>query len=541
MDTTNKVDFEKSARTSRQDSRSSSLGSPSPRQIEDRQSIAIEMPLEKAPAGVPPVDERTSSVREPAWPRNPRAYLCLISGFFLSVALMFNSWGLLNAQGTYQSYYNQHLLPVGERSLAWTNFLGATQCFIVLGLSGVVGRILDAGHIKWLIVIGSALLITSTFSLSAACGNGGPGEGNYWYIWLAQSVGSGLGMSCFFVSSSWVACTWFKETKSFAVGFVASGAAVAGLVYTMMFKFLLAGEGANFRSAQRWTSVLTALTCVVALLCCRPNPDHQKRPVEKWLRLETFVDMDAFKNRSFVFFLAAISFLFLGFYVVSFNLEEWAAYRGLGRRDEIPESFQVEIPNEVQNEAIRTFWLLAIMNICSILGRVSAGFFGDVFGAVKVHAVVTTITSLLCLLMWPFVTVVNATIAFVVIFGAFSGAVIGLPPASISDILGKDPVEQAKLGQWVGMLYTAAAIPAMIGPPVAGYLIEVTGHNFLTIQLWSGFCLLMAAICMAAAAMCTKESQILERLRRARRFSVASFVTFTTRNNSKETQATADV
>lgn len=63
---------------------------------------------------------------EPTWPKNPKAYLCALGGFFL----MFNSWGLVsrqrsghvvteprlterqvNAYGTYSSYYGQHLMP----------------------------------------------------------------------------------------------------------------------------------------------------------------------------------------------------------------------------------------------------------------------------------------------------------------------------------------------------------------------------------------------------------------------------------------------
>ena len=33
--------------------------------------------------------------------------------------------------------------------------------------------------------------------------------------------------------------TWFRKRKGFAIGIVASGASIAGLVYPMMFKFLI--------------------------------------------------------------------------------------------------------------------------------------------------------------------------------------------------------------------------------------------------------------------------------------------------------------
>lgn len=45
------------------------------------------------------------------------------------------------------------------------------------------------------------------------------------------------------------------------------------------------------------------------------------------------------------------------------------------------------------------------------------------------------------------------------------------------------------------MMYTLAAIPALIGPVIAGFLIEKFG-NYYTVQGWSGACLLVSALCM---------------------------------------------
>lgn len=60
----------------------------------------------------------------------------------------------------------------------------------------------------------------------------------------------------------------------------------------------------------------------------------------------------------------------------------------------------------------------------------------------------------------------------------------------------RDAEQQSKLGQWTGMMYACAAIPSFIGPLIAGHLITEFGNNYLTVQLWSGFSLLLAAGCM---------------------------------------------
>ncbi|KAI7219170.1 MFS general substrate transporter [Hortaea werneckii] len=427
---------------------------------------------------------------EPTWPSGWKPYACLFGGFLL----MFNSWGIVNAYGSYASYYMQHLLP--GRDILLLNLVGATQSSIVLFLSAPVGRFLDAGHIRKLLIIGTVLLTIASYVLSTVNGQGDFGQGNYGLIWLTQGLLSGLGMACFFVSSSQVVATWFKKKKGFAIGVVASGASIAGLVYPVMLKFLISSEG--FNNAQRYVSTLTTATCILTIFIARPNPEHIVRKPEKW-RFGVFIDMHAFQNQAFNWMTASICFLFFGFYAVFFNLEEWAAREGLGYRDSTPSGFNIGLENEVHHDAIRTFYLLAIMNGSSTLGRLSSSYLCDLFGALNVHAVVTFVASMLCLVLWTLAKTVPAAIAFVVTFGVFSGAVIGLPPASMAYLLGPNPEAQARLGQWTGMMYSAAGIFALTGPLIAGHLISAYGNNFLTVQLWSGACMMLSAGCMAIA------------------------------------------
>lgn len=133
---------------------------------------------------------------EPTWPTSWRAYVALFGGFLL----MFNSWGLVNAYGTYSSYYMQELLP--GQDILLLNLIGSTQSFVVLALSAVVGRFLDAGYIRTLLIIGTFFVSLGSFLLSIANGDGEYDQGNYGLIWLTQGFVSGLGMACFFVSSS---------------------------------------------------------------------------------------------------------------------------------------------------------------------------------------------------------------------------------------------------------------------------------------------------------------------------------------------------
>jgi MCP family monocarboxylic acid transporter-like MFS transporter 10 len=133
---------------------------------------------------------------EPDWPQSWRAYACLLGCFFL----MFNSWGLVNAYGTWSSYYVGHSLrTVDQLEL---NLIGSTQSFLVLLLSNPVGRLLDAGHFRKVIGFGTFLVPFGLFMLSVVHPSDIEALGNFGSIWATQGLVVGIGMGAFFVSSS---------------------------------------------------------------------------------------------------------------------------------------------------------------------------------------------------------------------------------------------------------------------------------------------------------------------------------------------------
>jgi len=141
------------------------------------------------------------------------------------------------------------------------------------------------------------------------------------------------------------------------------------------------------------------------------------------------------------------------------------------------------------------------MNGCSTIGRLGSAWVSDYWGALNVHASVTLVASLLVLLLWTLAKSTETAVAFVVLFGTVSGAVVGMPAASMANILGPSRQSRAKLGHWTGMMYTIAAPFALTGPVIAGCLLRSYGHmkSFLPVQMWSGTCLFLSATSMIIA------------------------------------------
>jgi hypothetical protein len=166
-------------------------------QKDNRMDLPMSSPsTETASMGDVSIASSEYAASEPSWPRSWRAYTCWLGCFFL----MFNSWGLVNAYGTFSSYYVGHSLrQVDQLEL---NLIGSTQSFIVLLFSAPVGRLLDAGHFRKVIGTGAFLVPFGMFMLSVAHPKGDNDIGKFANIWATQGFVVGLGMACFFVSSS---------------------------------------------------------------------------------------------------------------------------------------------------------------------------------------------------------------------------------------------------------------------------------------------------------------------------------------------------
>lgn len=69
-------------------------------------------------------------------------------------------------------------------------------------------------------------------------------------------------------------------------------------------------------------ATLVAVTSLFSLIFSSPNPAHVHPRPQSYRALKTWIDVEAFRNKAFVWFTLAVAFLFFGFYPVFFNLEE---------------------------------------------------------------------------------------------------------------------------------------------------------------------------------------------------------------------------
>ena len=106
---------------------------------------------------------------------------------------------------------------------------------------------------------------------------------------------------------------------------------IAGLVYPLTTKTLITQLG--FNHAVQSVAGITSATALLSFFLAVPNPNQPlTKPDNGWRSLDAWVDKHAFRRRSYLFFVIAISLTFFGFYAIFFNLEEvrtfmiWTVY-----------------------------------------------------------------------------------------------------------------------------------------------------------------------------------------------------------------------
>ena len=137
--------------------------------------------------------------------------------------LFFDTWGIVNTFGAYQTYYLEptSLLHTSSSSdLAW---VGAVQAFLLMLVGALTGPIYDAGYFRELLWTGSFLIVLGQMMLSLC--------GTYWQVFLAQAICIGVGTGLLFVPSVSILSQYFSTKISVAVGVAATGSSIGGVIY----------------------------------------------------------------------------------------------------------------------------------------------------------------------------------------------------------------------------------------------------------------------------------------------------------------------
>lgn len=329
-------------------------------------------------------------------------------------------------------------------------------------LAVATGPLFDMGHCRALLIAGTAFETTGFMLTSIST--------KLWQILLAQGLCIGLGTCCLSIPSMAIVPLYFRKRRALAMATATVGSGLGATVYPLLFQRLQPVLG--FGWTMRVLGFVSLVTCLFALAVMRTRARAQKPAwQEGGFSWRWFIDLSAFKEKTYLIFCVAIFFNNLAFLQPGYFVQSYALTYGM------------------RGVKLATY-LLPIMNASSIPGRVLPSLVADKFGTLGTYIVVCTLSSA-AVFYWVSVRDVAGNVTFAVLWGLFSGGVVALANVVLTEIT----PDLSRLGTRLGMVAMIKGIGSLIGPPISGAILDVTG-KYLGMQLLSAFGMLMTAILM---------------------------------------------
>lgn len=198
---------------------------------------------------------------------------------------LFGSFGFLNAIGIFQTYYQETLLiHYTPSQISW---IFSIQLFLMFACGILWGRLVDSYGPRIILVCCSILAVFALCMLSLST--------QFYQIFLTQGILFGIGASGIVFPCTVVTNHWFTKRRGLALGIVASGSCVGGVVFPLFLNYVFAKYG--FHGSVRYCALFVGLSYCFAVALVKPRT----KPAG-WNKQAAWFDFAAFKEPAFVLY-----------------------------------------------------------------------------------------------------------------------------------------------------------------------------------------------------------------------------------------------
>lgn len=255
-------------------------------------------------------------------------------------------------------------------------------------------------------------------------------------------AGVGAGLASVYVPSLAAVGEWFKKERAVAIGIAVSGIGVGTLVAAPLSAWLLREYG--------WRTTLTiegiaggSLLLLSALFMFKPpvKVESKKGSRAVWAKV---------RSRAFV--LVFLSRLLSGIpvFVTMVYLPALATKEGVA--------------------SVSAAALVGYIGAGSLLSRLGLNAAAEKIGAVLPFQFSCVLVAVACV-VWMFAYSYPALVVFVLVMGISYGGVASLTPAVAIQLFGLE-----NIGELLGFLLLSYGVAAVVGPPIAGILVDRSGN-----------------------------------------------------------------
>jgi len=264
--------------------------------------------------------------------------------------------------------------------------------------------------------------------------------GDVWTGCLVYGLGVGVGAACAHIPTFANVGGWFDRWRTRALGIAVAGTGCGMLVVPPVAAILIGAVG--WRQANIVLGVLSALVLGLCALAVRPAPALREAPSSRSLR--TVLQSKPFQ-RMYVSWVLATMALF------------------------VPMVFLPAFAVQGGADPVSASWLISILGGTSIAGRICIGYVDKRIGVVELYKL-SVLAMAASYVLWLLLPGFGWLMAFAAVLGFAYGVRIALVAPVMIEFFGlKD------FGAILGVFFTASGLAGLLGPLIAGFVVDASG------------------------------------------------------------------
>ncbi|MEM9516957.1 MAG: MFS transporter [Actinomycetota bacterium] len=305
-----------------------------------------------------------------------------------------------------------------------------TFLYFMLGL--VTGRWSDHVGPRPVLATGAAAMLGGLWITSVA--------NSLWLAIGAYSLGVGIAVACGYVPMVALVGSWFERQRTLALGVAVAGIGFGTLVVAPLSSWLIETHG--WRTAYRVLAVgATVILVACAVVATRPP---RSTTAVALIPLREVAGTTSFRS------------LYGSAMLMSLSLF-------------VPFVFLVDYAERFGTDPGPAAVLVGLIGGSSIVGRLALGTLAPRVGLVRLYQGCFAVMGASFVIWLVADGRYVLLVLFAVVLGVAYGGFIALSPAVAADAFGTEG-----LGGVLGALYTAAGVGGLLGPPIAGAVIDRT-------------------------------------------------------------------
>ncbi|KAJ7704450.1 MFS general substrate transporter [Mycena rosella] len=260
----------------------------------------------------------------------------------------------------------------------------------------------------------------------------------YYQVFLSQGVGMGIGMGLLFVPAVSLPSHYFRAKRSLVMGMVFAGSSLGGVVFPVILNHLINGP-IGFAWGIRTVAFITAVLLVIGNLLTKPRlPTKKQRAPEENAVLKLIL-----KDGPYWLSVAGACLVLWGLFFPYFYLQLYAVLHGVDKGV--------------------AFYTITVLNAATIFGRTIPNFIADKYGALNVAIPMTTVSGGLVFAMLNLQSVASLFV-FAAFYGFFSGA----------------------CASRIGIAMFLLSLPLLTGAPITGAFLHPPAYTWWRAVTFSG-------------------------------------------------------